>query len=141
VWFDLRYEKLPYYCSHLQSDKPLIHNAEGKLPYDVQLRVHDLKWKKLQSFSDAAAETFGSVSSPSTKQPQGSSNLDGGHRSEWKDTKADKEVDDEVSSPLKKTKNGEKGKDTSDSEIWRRRDPAAVTTTTRGGIQQRRRRR
>jgi hypothetical protein len=82
------------------------------------------------------------VSSSSTKQPQGSSNLDGGHRSEWKDTKADKEVDDDVSSPLKKTKkNGEKGKDTSDSEIWRRRDPAAATTTTRGGIQRRRRRR
>jgi len=40
-WFDLQYEKLSFYClsrgimghSELECDKPVVHNASGKLPY------------------------------------------------------------------------------------------------------------
>lgn len=44
-WFDIQYEKLPYYCmsygvmghSELQCALPIIRNELGKLPYDVKL--------------------------------------------------------------------------------------------------------
>ena len=62
-WFNLQYEKLPFYClacrvmghSQLECDKPLIRGEEAKLPYDVKLRVYDPKKRKIQSFEDAAA--------------------------------------------------------------------------------------
>jgi hypothetical protein len=65
-WFDIEYEKLPFFClscgvmghSHLECDKPLVRNSEGKLPYDVKLRVFEPKRKKVQSFSEAAADLF-----------------------------------------------------------------------------------
>jgi hypothetical protein len=109
-WFDLQYEKLPYYCSscgvmghsHLECDKPLIRNEDGKLPYDVKLRVYDPKKKKLQSFADAATETFGSASSSSSKQPRGSANLSGErNRSAGIHDDLNREEEGEVSSPLK----------------------------------------
>jgi hypothetical protein len=58
-WFDIQYEKLPYFCSscgilvhsHLECDKPVVRNKEGKLSYDGKLRVYDPKRKKIQSFS------------------------------------------------------------------------------------------
>jgi len=64
VWFDIQYEKLPFFClscgimghSQLECEKPVVRNASGKLPYDIQLRVFDPKRKKIQSFSEAAAE-------------------------------------------------------------------------------------
>lgn len=68
-WFDLQYEKLPYYCkscgimghSELDCENPVARNALGKLPYDIKLRAPDEK--KFQSFSAAAAESYGSGSS------------------------------------------------------------------------------
>jgi hypothetical protein len=71
-WFDIQYEKLPYYCSgcgimghsHLECDKPLVRNEDGRLPYNVKLRVADPRRKKLQSFSDAASEIFVSAHLP-----------------------------------------------------------------------------
>jgi hypothetical protein len=71
-WFDIQYEKLPYYCSgcgimghsHLECDKPLVRNEDGRLPYNVKHRVADPRRKKLQSFSDAASEIFVSAHLP-----------------------------------------------------------------------------
>jgi hypothetical protein len=106
--FDLQYEKLPYYCSscgvmghsHLECDKPLIRNEDGKLPYDVKLRVYDPKKKKLQSFAYAATETFGSASSSSAKQPRGSANLSGErNRSAGNHDDLNREEEGEVSPP------------------------------------------
>jgi hypothetical protein len=83
-WFDIQYEKLPYFCSscgimghsHLECDKPLICNADGKLSYeDKPLRVQDTRKKKMQSFSDAAADTFGSAASSTSKYPSGSADV------------------------------------------------------------------
>lgn len=44
-WFDVQYEKLPYYClncgvmghSELQCQHPVFRNSAGKLPYDTKL--------------------------------------------------------------------------------------------------------
>lgn len=79
-WFDIQYEKLPFYClacgimghSELDCDKPVVRNAAGKLPYDIRLRAPEVKKKKSQSFTAAAAESFGSGSSTSSKQSRGS---------------------------------------------------------------------
>lgn len=58
-WFDIQYEKIPYFCSscgvmghsHLECDKPLIRNNDGKLSYEVkQLRVQDPKRKNCKAF-------------------------------------------------------------------------------------------
>jgi hypothetical protein len=115
-WFDIQYEKLPYYCascgimghSHLECDKPLIRDDEGKLPYETHLRATDQKRKKFQSFPEAASETFGSVSSSSSKQPQRSTTSSYGRPSAERAAGLGKEMEDEVSSPLKKQKNKEK---------------------------------
>lgn len=64
-WFDIQYEKLPFYClacgtmghSELECDKPVMRNASGKLPYDIKLHVQEVKKKKLLSFTEAAAES------------------------------------------------------------------------------------
>jgi hypothetical protein len=108
-WFDIEYEKLPFYFSscgimghsHLECDKPLIRNAEGKLPYDVKLRVSEPRKKKLQSFSEAAAETFGSASSSTSRQSRGSGNLSGDRRPVGGRSSPTKDGGEEVSSPLK----------------------------------------
>jgi hypothetical protein len=58
-WFDLQYEKLPFFSlscgvmghSHFECDKPVVRNAEGKLPYDVtKLRAADPKKKNCRVF-------------------------------------------------------------------------------------------
>jgi hypothetical protein len=90
--------------SHLECDKPLICNSEGKLPYDVQqLVVQDTRKKKLQSFSEAAAGTFGSTTSSSSKQPSGQVNPQETTRSEDHPGEPGRGEDVEVSSPLKQT--------------------------------------
>jgi FtsZ-interacting cell division protein ZipA len=53
-------------------------------------------------FSDAAAGTFGSASSSTSKQPRRSANLSGEWRSEERNKNPDQEDGEEVSSPLKK---------------------------------------
>ncbi|CAM0149310.1 unnamed protein product [Urochloa decumbens] len=68
-WFDAQYEKLPFFCHNcgvighgdLECDIPVQRNALGKLPYDIALRAPEDRKKKLQSFAQAAAETYGSV--------------------------------------------------------------------------------
>lgn len=106
-WFDIQYEKLPFYClacgvighSELDCDKLVLRNASGKLPYDIKLRAMELKKKKPQSFTEAAAESFGSGSSASSKQSQGSvPRTEDARSSEPKRTSRRKE---EVQSPLK----------------------------------------
>jgi hypothetical protein len=71
----MQYEKLPFYClscgimghSELECDKPVIRNSSGKLPYDIKLRAPEVKKKKIQSFTKAVAESFGSGSLASSK--------------------------------------------------------------------------
>lgn len=55
-WFDIQYEKLPFYylaCgvmghSELQCSQAVIRNELGKLAYDVVLRAPDDRRRKLQ---------------------------------------------------------------------------------------------
>ena len=80
-WFDIQYEKLPFYCmscgvmehSELECEKPAARNDLGKLPYDLKLRAPETKKKKILSFSEAAAaESFGCGTSAGSKQSRGS---------------------------------------------------------------------
>ena len=80
--------------SQLECDKPLIRDKDGKLPYDVHLRVFEPKKKKLQSFSEAAMEMFGSGSSATSKQSRGTT-------ANSSERNSAKKVDEEVTSPLK----------------------------------------
>jgi hypothetical protein len=116
-WFDIQYEKLPYFCSscgimghsHLECDKPLICNADGKLSYeDKPLRVQDTRKKKMQSFSDAAADTFGSAASSTSKYPSGSADVQKAARIGECTNDLGRE-EEEVSSPLKKVEPQGKG--------------------------------
>lgn len=83
-----------------------MRNTEGKLPYDVKLHAPDDRKKRLQGFAQAAATSFGSSSSASSRQTKKS-----GHR---KRTKGDRHDDaeknrEEITSPLK-PKDGDKQK-------------------------------
>jgi hypothetical protein len=54
-WFDILYEKLPYYylsCgimghSELKCEQLVVRNDRGKLPYDLKLRALKVKKKKI----------------------------------------------------------------------------------------------
>jgi hypothetical protein len=116
-WFDVEYEKLPFFCSacgimghsHLDCDKPLVRNADGKLPYEAKLRVHDPKKKWLQSFSEAAAEIFGSASSGNSKNSRGTaSRSDDQHTSRRAGTPIRRE-EEEITSPMKQPEVRDKG--------------------------------
>lgn len=80
-WFDLQYEKLPFYClscgimghSELDCDRLVVRNMSGKLPYDIKLRAPEVRQNKVQSFHEAAAESFGSGSSTGSKYSLGAS--------------------------------------------------------------------
>ena len=56
----------------LDCDKPVVRNASGRLPYDIKLRAQEVKKKKAESFSEAAAESFGSGSSAGSKHSRSS---------------------------------------------------------------------
>ncbi|CAN6235065.1 unnamed protein product [Urochloa humidicola] len=83
-WFDIQYEKLPFFCyscgvmGHITQEcpNPAPKNAIGKLPYDIKLRAPDEKKKRPLSFGQAAAESFGSSSGgerpTAPRQSQGS---------------------------------------------------------------------
>lgn len=76
-WFDAQYKWLPFLffsCEILGHggmgcDKPAVRNDQGRLPYehDPPLRAPDDRSKKVQSFVDAAAESFGSAHSSSAR--------------------------------------------------------------------------
>ncbi|KAK3129161.1 hypothetical protein QOZ80_6BG0472640 [Eleusine coracana subsp. coracana] len=66
-WYDIQYEKLPFYCfscglmGHLDSEckNPQPRDAEGKLPYEKKkLRAPDDR-RKPMSFGQAASESYG----------------------------------------------------------------------------------
>ncbi|CAN6173031.1 unnamed protein product [Urochloa humidicola] len=112
-WYDLQYEKLPFFCyscglmghTGLECPTPAPRNALGKLPYDLKLRAPDDRKKKLQSFGQAAAESFGSSS-------MGGRRTSARHGSEKKPASNDRrsagtnkgvvnEGEDEITSPIK----------------------------------------
>jgi hypothetical protein len=108
-WFEIQYEKLPFYClscgimghSELECDKPVIRNDGGKLPYDIKLRAPEIKKKKIHSFMEAAAESYGSGLSAGSKQSRGSASRSGDFRSQDSKKGAGRDEEEEVVSPLK----------------------------------------
>lgn len=91
--------------SELECATPAARNADGKLQYDRKLRAMDDKKKRLQSFDQAAAESFGSSgarrgSLASTKSGGGGGNTG---------RQACEEEGEEVESPLKNKGTGADG--------------------------------
>ena len=109
VWYDIQYEKLPFYCkscglmghSELDCPTPALRGANGKLPYDIDLRAPDdsLK-KKLASFGETASEMFsaGSFTSRANGRSRSSGKAKGMSSGESTDHV---EKGEEMSSPLK----------------------------------------
>jgi hypothetical protein len=87
-WDDAQYEKLHFLCfscgilghGGLECDKLAVRNAQGRLSYecDPPLRAPDDRRKKVQSFAEAAAESFGSGSSSSERPTRPRSSMSGG---------------------------------------------------------------
>ncbi|CAO2195035.1 unnamed protein product [Urochloa humidicola] len=120
-WFNAQYEKLPFFCyscgimghSGLECENPAPRDANGKLPYEreIPLRAPDDRKKKLQSFVDAAAESYGSGTSSGARSTRGLSGRPDGRRAGSREdgarrsaTTADargNEDGEEVTSPLK----------------------------------------
>jgi hypothetical protein len=65
-WFDVQYEKLPFFCfscgmlghSEIVCPRLMPRNALGKLPYDLKFRAPEDKREKNQSFAQAASESW-----------------------------------------------------------------------------------
>jgi len=133
-WFDAQYEKLPFFCfscgliGHrgLGCDKPVVRNALGKLPYDrdIPLRAPDDRRKKIQSFMEAAAESYGSGSSSNNQSARSTSGKQGRHGAESREeaqheprnaTDGREKNDEEVLSPLKRRAPESQGKETETS--------------------------
>lgn len=104
-WFQIQYEKLPFYCfscgrmghTEMECPTPAPRNAQGKLPYDLRLRAPEEKRRKLQSFSQAAADFFDS--SMGTKKTTSSrSNSD---KRSSNEARGKGVADEDVTSPLK----------------------------------------
>lgn len=84
--------------SDLTCATPAPRNEEGKLSYDLKLRVDDRK-KKPQSFMEAAAESFGSASSAGSNQGRESSKRSGERSMGVQGEASQKETEDEVRLP------------------------------------------
>jgi hypothetical protein len=136
-WFAIQYEKLPFYCfgcgvighSEIECPRPVPRNAEGKVPYDVQLRAPEEKRRRFQGFAEAAAESFGSGSS-SGYRPSRTSRGSGREWSQWDEggsrqsSSESRDVKDplEVQSPLKAPEPEQRDKSTGDGKTSRRLD-------------------
>ena len=109
-WFDLQYEKLPFFChscgvighGELECANPAQRNALGKLPYDVLLRAPEERKKKLQGLAQAAAESFGSAHSSSSRHTNRSMPQEGKHTSTASTAPEADHLDREAMSPLKR---------------------------------------
>lgn len=74
-WFDVNYEKLPFYCfscgllghSEVECNKPAPRNANGKQPYDLPLRAPEERRRKIQGFAEAASEFYNHGSSANSR--------------------------------------------------------------------------
>ncbi|KAK3127025.1 hypothetical protein QOZ80_7AG0567120 [Eleusine coracana subsp. coracana] len=107
-WLDIQYKELPFYCfacgilghTEIECENPVVRNAEGKLPYDVKLHVPNDCKQWLQGFVQAAATSFGSSSSASSRQSKECGNQKGGKGDRCSDDGKDGE---EVNSPVKPT--------------------------------------
>lgn len=76
----------------------------GKLPYDIKLRAPEDKKKKVQSFSAAAADSFGSVSSGKSSFFRRSSEKEDTLQSQHSvSSSKDQAEEEKFISPLKKT--------------------------------------
>ncbi|CAN6328230.1 unnamed protein product [Urochloa humidicola] len=89
-WFNAQYEKLPFFCfscgmlghGGLDCARPAARNEQGKLPYEreIPLRAPEDRRRKLQSFADAAAESFGSGTSSRGRPAHGAPDGSAGRR-------------------------------------------------------------
>lgn len=124
-WFDIQYEKLPFYyfsCgimghTEVECDSPTTRNALGKLPYDVKLRAPEERRRRIQSFAQAAEESYGSGSSTNTRHSRTSGNRNEGKKPIPRQEKKDQgDKYEEVESPPKEQQDP-KGKKTHTSEV------------------------
>lgn len=107
-WFDVQYERLPYFCrscgiighTEVECDNPTRRDASVNLPYDLKLRAPDDRKKKMQSFTEAASESFGSGSSFGSRPSRDSTNMSDGRHSAKVGVELGHETE-EVTSPLK----------------------------------------
>jgi hypothetical protein len=111
-WFDIQFEKLPYYCfscglighSELECSSPNPRNAMGKLPYDVRLRAPEEGRKRLQSFAQAAVESFGSGAPSNFRHSRGSGGKDGERRASEPSESVDRTRGKEVQTHIEQMK-------------------------------------
>jgi hypothetical protein len=107
-WFRAQYEKLPFFCrscglmghTDLECSTPAPKDENGKLPYDTKLRAPDERKKKMQSFANAAAESFGSASSSDSRSVRGSAGQNNQAAAKTGEEEG-RELEEEVVSPLK----------------------------------------
>lgn len=120
-WFDVQYEKLPYFCfscglighSEMDCQTPALRNNLGKLSYQTQLPLQapEERRRKLQSFAEAAADSYGSGSfsnsknsrDPTGRPPRRQTGLGGEpwHSQGQDDEEPDKEAEDDALSPMR----------------------------------------
>ncbi|XP_040385781.1 uncharacterized protein LOC121056051 [Oryza brachyantha] len=108
-WFEIQFEKLPFFCkscgvmghSELECANPAARNAQGKLPWDLHLRITEERRKKVQSFPAAVAVSFGSGSSSSSHQGRSSAARKDDKKSMDSGKRSGEGEEDEITSTLK----------------------------------------
>jgi hypothetical protein len=128
-WFDMQYERLPFYCftcgilghSEVDCPHPVAQNEAGKLPYDVPLRAPKERRRRLPSFAEAAADTFGSGSSSRARLSWTGADRTRDSRASGGDGASHHSSSDpvEVQSPLKESGTDPKAKGTAEGETNR----------------------
>lgn len=71
--------------SEVERLHPLPRDDQGKLLYDVQLRGPEERRRRLQYFTGATTESFGSSSSSASKPPKAQYSISGDGRSSMGD--------------------------------------------------------